>query len=229
MIHHPSVDGWNKVQVRALLVLNQLEDSVQVRYAIDADFPADQKHRQYGPPRNMENGQHKTSRIFFGEPAVKCRRNARQQGATVTQHDALRHPGGAPGVHEDGEVVLVHIINISIRLFVGCLREQLLIGVKARARVIEGYELFDGRKLAADLLCALFVSITDDEDRRLAVVHDEDDLVVTEADIEGRDAHAELGGGEVGLEILRAVVRHDRYPIAFGTAEPDQGVRATVD
>src|SRR5208283_833231 len=80
-----------------------------------------------------------------------------------------------------------------------------------------------------DLLCALFVSITDDEDPRLALVHDEDDLVVTEADIEGCDAHAELCRGEVGLEILCAVVRHDRHPIAFGTAEPEQGVRAPVD
>ena len=62
----------------------------------------------------------------------------------MTQHDTLGNPRGAAGVHQDGEIVLIHIIEIAIRLCVACLREQLLIGVKARARVIEGYELFDG-------------------------------------------------------------------------------------
>ena len=77
--------------------------------------------------------------------------------------------------------------------------------------------------------CAGLVAVADRESAALAVGDNVVDLVVAEPYVDGRDAHAELRGGEVQLEVFCAVVGHYREPIAGRKPECDQRPGATID
>ena len=125
--------------MRALLILNQLQNLFKIRQAVDAGLASCGKDAQDRPEGNMEDRQNVARGVFRCKMQRKNTGHCQDRTLPVAYHDSLGKPRGPSRIHEDRHVGLLDIVQIGIGFRIRGFLQKILVSGKSVDGIIQGY------------------------------------------------------------------------------------------
>ena len=126
----------------------------------------------------------------------------------VREHNTLGKACGAPGVHQDGQIIFIHFHH---GFFCRGIPEEVFIGHKSIIFFIQGYPMSDVFQILLEPEGPFFVSVSGKIDGGLTVVGNIIDLLVGQPEIKGRNARPQ------------AWPRQSKSPYIYRYSRPEYG------